>query len=50
MGPGLGSELEQSPLELAGGGVNVLDALPLVLPHLKELAHLVSRILLFNCV
>jgi len=38
--PALGSELEQSSLELPLGAADVLDALPLVLSHLQELADL----------
>ena len=40
MCPRLGRELEEGALELASGGLNVLDALPLVLSHLEISAHL----------
>jgi len=38
--PALRCELQQGSLELPLGAADVLDALPLVLPHLQELAHL----------
>ena len=40
MGPTLRGELQQGPLELALGPADVLDGLPLVLPHLQEPADL----------